>query len=375
MERILITGAGGYIGSNAVEYFIRKGYAVTGMVHKNVCDRFSKSGAEAINADLGIPASLDALFTLRDYDYVLHIAAFASDVGSENVFRIANYEAVRQLASLSMRHGVKRFVYLSTADVYGLHNFNGESEDSLRFDLNATNPYPKYKIKSELWLAENIPEESFSCVRPCVVFGNGDTTITPRTLNYIKNSPFVLHFGKWKGRNRWPLAHVENVCRTLHAAMLLPEAAGKGVTVLDSKRTTISEYYHELAKEFLPGKRLRELTLPRGVILPIAWLSTTLSSHLPIFDFTSCATALTSWAAAAPKSCAAAFSPSAPKSCAAAFSPPKEILPAFSRHHPLFDPTLYALDTISHNLDFSNERMLNWLKSAKLEEFIHDSYR
>ena len=322
MERILITGAGGYIGSNAAEYFVRKGFAVTGMVHKNVCDRFRRSGAEAINADLGIAASLDALLTLRDYDYVLHIAAFASDVGNEEVFRIANYESVRRLASLSMRHGVKRFVYLSTADVYGLHDFDGESEDSLYFDLLANNPYPKYKIKSELWLAENIPAVNFSCVRPCVVFGNGDTTITPRTLNYIKNSPFVFHFGKWKGQNRWPLAHVENVCRTLHAAMILPEAAGKGVTVLDSKRTTIGEYYHELAREFLPAKNIKELSLPKATVIPLAWLSTILSYHKP-----------------------------------------------------LFDPTLYALETITHNLDFSNSRMLSWLKSANLEEFVCDSYR
>lgn len=36
---------------------------------------------------------------------------------------------------------------------------------------------------------------------------------------------------------------------------------------------------------------------------------------------------------------------------------------------PIFDPTLYALDTISHNLDFSNRRMLAWLAKAGLEEY------
>ena len=33
---------------------------------------------------------------------------------------------------------------------------------------------------------------------------------------------------------------------------------------------------------------------------------------------------------------------------------------ALSRREPLFDPTLYALDTIAHNLDFDNRRMLDW---------------
>ena len=322
MERILITGAGGYIGSNAAVYFAQKGYAVTGMVHRNICDRFRSSGAETVHAELREPSSLDALFTSHKYDCVLHIAALASDVGRDEDFRIANFEAVKQLATLSLRHDVKRFVYLSTADVYGLKDFHGETEEHLSFEANVTNPYPKYKIKSEQWLAENMQPERFACVRPCVVFGNGDTTITPRTVNYLRTSPFVFHFGKWKGQNRWPLAHVENVCRTLHAAMMLPEAGGKGVTVLDSKRTTLSEYYRQLAQEYLPGKHIREVSIPKCIIWPFACLSTILS-----------------------------------------------------RQKSLFDPTLYALDTISNNLDFSNSRMLKWLKSANLEEYISDSYK
>ena len=129
--------------------------------------------------------------------------------------------------------------------------------------------------------------------------------------NHVKHSPFVFHFGPWKGRNRWPLAHVENVCRTLFAAMVLEEAGGKGVTVLDSRRTTLHDYYRGLAAEHLPGRTVRELCLPVWTILPAAWLSSRLSCDTP-----------------------------------------------------LFDPTLYALETITHNLDFSNARMLEWQEKA-----------
>ena len=321
METVLVTGAGGYIGSNAAEYFVRASYRVVGVVHRKVADRFARLGVKTITADLTDEAAIGRLFDDKP-DYVVHIAARASDVGRDEWFRTANYEIVKSLASASIAHGVKRFVHLSTADVYGLHDFNGESEDELAFDETVTNPYPKYKILSEKWLAANLPRERFSCVRPCVVYGRGDTSITPRTVAYLKNSPFVFHFGKWRGRNRWPLAHVENVCRTLHAAMVLPEAGGEGITVLDSRRVTVSEYYRELAAEFLPGKRLREMTLPMALIRPIAALST-----------------------------------------------------ALSKRKPLFDPTLYALDTVSHNLDFSNARMLSWLEKAGLEEFRYDTYR
>ena len=321
METILLTGAGGYVGSNAAEYFVRQGYRVIGTVRRNVAERLRVSGAEIRRAELTAAREVEALFD-ETIDYVVHVAALASDVGRDAWFRAANYEAVQHLAELAMSKGVRRFVYLSTSDVYGLHDFNGESEEELAFDETVTNPYPKYKLLSEKWLKANLPSERFSTVRPCVIYGRGDTSITPRTVAYLKNSPLVFHFGRWKGKNRWPLAHIVNVCRTLHAAMLLPEAGGKGVTVLDSRRVSISGYYHELASEFLPGKRLREVTLPKALIRPVAALSTLLS-----------------------------------------------------RREPLFDPTLYALDTITHNLDFSNRRMLDWLARAGLQEHLHDTYR
>ena len=319
METVLVTGAGGYIGSNAAEYFAHAGYRVVGTIRRNVAERFVRLGAESVRADLTEKDAAERLFARRRVDFVVHIAARASDVGRDEWFREANYEAVKRLASAALAHGVKRFVYLSTSDVYGLRDFHGEVEDELQFDEGAANPYPKYKILSEKWLAANLPCERFSCVRPCVVYGRGDTSITPRTVAYLRNSPVVFHFGKWRGRNRWPLAHVENVCRALHSAMVLPEAGGKGVTVLDSKRTTLSEYYSEIAREFLVGKRLRECTLPMCAIRPVAWLSSALSGN---------------------------------------------------RDKPLFDPTLYALDTVAHNLDFSNRRMLDWLSAAGLSEHV-----
>lgn len=321
METILLTGAGGYVGSNAAEYFVRKGFHVIGTVRRRVADRLRTSGAEIRTADLTDAQAAASLFD-SPVDYVVHVAARASDVGRDAWFRQTNYDAVRRLAELSMQRGIRRFVYLSTSDVYGLHDFNGESETELAFDEKAKNPYPKYKALSEKWLADKLPSECFSCVRPCVIYGRGDTSITPRTVAYLRNSPFVFHFGPWKGRNRWPLAHIVNVCQALHAAMLLPEAGGRGVTVLDSRRVTMSDYYRELAAELLPGKRLREVSLPMAVIRPIAALSS-----------------------------------------------------ALSRREPLFDPTVYALDTISHNLDFSNRRMLSWFSKMGMKEHLHDTYR
>ena len=98
METVLITGAGGYIGSNAAEYFAKAGYRVVGTIHRHVAERLTQLGIKTISVDLADAANLPRLFEEK-IDYVVHIAARASDVGRDEWFREANYEAVKNLAA------------------------------------------------------------------------------------------------------------------------------------------------------------------------------------------------------------------------------------------------------------------------------------
>ena len=60
METILLTGAGGYVGSNAAEYFVRQGYRVIGTVHRNIAERLKTSGAEIRTADLTVAREVES---------------------------------------------------------------------------------------------------------------------------------------------------------------------------------------------------------------------------------------------------------------------------------------------------------------------------
>ena len=105
METVLITGAGGYIGSNAAEYFAKAGYRVVGTVRNRVAERLTRLGIKTIKIDLADAANLPRFFEEK-IDYVVHVATRASDVGRDEWFREANYEAVKSLASAAMEHGV-----------------------------------------------------------------------------------------------------------------------------------------------------------------------------------------------------------------------------------------------------------------------------
>ena len=158
---VLVTGAGGFVGGHVVRRFVAEGWRVTGLVHRRQ-PKEPVPGATYVTGDISDTTAIRALVEKLAPDVIVHAAALASDVGPDKLFRRLNYESVVTLAPLAKR----KFVFISTADVYGIRDFTGEDVSTLSFDDNLRNPYPRYKIKSELWLKANLPPNRFACIRP-----------------------------------------------------------------------------------------------------------------------------------------------------------------------------------------------------------------
>lgn len=306
---VCVTGAGGFIGLHTVRRFLDQGWFVYAVVRRSVPDELKKWEQEGrvrlLRLDItDFPGLRKTLTLLPRLDAVVHCAAKASDVGQDATFRKTNFEAVKEIAGLVLArdHGV--LVHVSTTDVYGLRDFAGETEAELKLDRTAKNPYPKYKIKAEDWLQKHMPAARYSIVRPAAVWGRDDPTITQRMRDFLRVSPWIVHFGPWKGRNRWPLAHVERVAGACYLAATCPEARGLAFHVLDPAFVTLDAVYRRIAREYFPEKRFRTLCLP-------FWMGAIIGAA----------------------------------SSAVAFLADMD--------HPPWDPSLYALRSVSRNLDFS----------------------
>ncbi|MCU0705474.1 MAG: UDP-glucose 4-epimerase GalE [Fimbriiglobus sp.] len=152
--RILVSGGAGYIGSFTVHRLLAEGHSVV------VFDNLSLGHAAAVPAgllrsgDLADTAGLDALFAAEGIEAVIHFAA--STAVGESVVEPAIYYRNNITNSLHLieaarRHGVRRFVFSSTAATYGVPQQVPIPEDHLQSPVN---PYGRTKLVVEQMLAD-----------------------------------------------------------------------------------------------------------------------------------------------------------------------------------------------------------------------------
>lgn len=128
-ESVLVTGGAGFIGSHVAEELVKQGHRVTvlddlsGGYRENVPD-----GAEFVRASIRSVDLIESLFRRQKFDRVFHFAAYAAEGLSPFISRF-NYEnnliGTVNLVNAAINHGVKRFMFASSAAVYGHHAESG----------------------------------------------------------------------------------------------------------------------------------------------------------------------------------------------------------------------------------------------------------
>jgi nucleoside-diphosphate-sugar epimerase len=152
-EKILVTGGAGFIGSHIVDKLLEKGYEVT------ILDNFDTGKIENLQAhkarkDLkiikGDIRNFDLVKSaLKDINIVFHEAAIASvnlSVQNPITSNDVNVSGTLNMLKGSVDAGVKRFIFASSAAVYGDSEFPIKKED---MPLNPTSPYGTSKLAAE----------------------------------------------------------------------------------------------------------------------------------------------------------------------------------------------------------------------------------
>lgn len=153
---VLVTGGAGYIGSHAVLAFSEAGYRVV------VLDNLSTGIRQNLPRDLpfveGDVADMRLVETVIRQHHVQQIIHFAGSIvvpeSVENplAYYRNNTAASRNLLEVAVRTGVSRFIFSSTAAVYGEPEVVPVREES---PLEPTNPYGRSKLMTE-WMLRDV---------------------------------------------------------------------------------------------------------------------------------------------------------------------------------------------------------------------------
>ena len=152
--RILVTGGAGYIGGFTARRLLARGHTVVVYDNLTAGHRTTVPAENLIVGDLRDIDHLDHQLVVNRIDAVLHFAASTS-VG-ESVTDPAKFYQNNLLNSLNLlervrRQGVPRFVFSSTAAVYGTPERVPLTEDH---PLKPVNPYGQTKLAFEAMLAD-----------------------------------------------------------------------------------------------------------------------------------------------------------------------------------------------------------------------------
>ena len=152
---ILVTGAAGYIGSICSEFLLARGMRVIALDNLIEGHRTAvPSGAVFCQVDLGNREQLESVFAQHKIDAVMHFAAealVAKSVREPSIFYATNVACGVNLLDAVSRHGVKKFIFSSTAATYGEPEIVPIPEDHRKAPIN---PYGKSKLVFEQILAD-----------------------------------------------------------------------------------------------------------------------------------------------------------------------------------------------------------------------------
>jgi UDP-glucose 4-epimerase len=152
---ILVTGAAGYIGSIVSEVLLARGYGVVAL--DSLIEGHQAAvppGAVFCHVDLAMRPQLESVFTENKIDAVMHFAAealVAKSMREPSTFYAANVACGINLLDAVTRHGVKNFIFSSTAATYGEPEIVPIPEDHRKAPIN---PYGKSKLLFEQVLAD-----------------------------------------------------------------------------------------------------------------------------------------------------------------------------------------------------------------------------
>jgi nucleoside-diphosphate-sugar epimerase len=269
MNRVLVTGGGGFLGSAIVTQLLDEGCTVK-VVGRNHYDHLDRRGVNCLVGDIG-----DKIFTeaaCRDVDTVFHVAAKAGIWGSSREFSKANLEGTVNIVNGCRKNSVRCLVYTSTPAVVFNRDDIEDGDESLPYAKRFLCDYAKTKAEAERYLLENGDDQLRICaLRPHLIWGPGDPHLIPRLIDRGRKGTLKI---VGDGRNKVDITFVDNGARAhLLAARSLHRSSsisGRAYFIGQERPVYLWDWINDLYREL--GIEPLKKKVPMATAYLAGWL-------------------------------------------------------------------------------------------------------
>jgi len=205
-KKILVTGAGGFIGSHLVEKLVKEGCKVRAFVHYNSFNRWGwldyvdkkiKNSIEIFAGDVRDPNGIKE--SMRNIDVVFHLAALIGipySYHSLDTYVDTNIKGTLNILQATRDLGTEKVICTSTSEVYGTAQFVPITEEH---SINPQSPYSATKASSDFlalsfYRSFNLP---VSIIRPFNTYGPRQSAraIIPTIITQIVSGKTRIKLG------------------------------------------------------------------------------------------------------------------------------------------------------------------------------------
>ena len=263
-KKILITGSEGFIGSHLIEKLVStKKFEIKALVLYNSFNSFGwldtipleiKKKVTIVTGDIRDPELVDNI--IKDCHYVINLAAL---IGIPYSYEAAqsyvdtNITGTLNLMNSSRRHKVKRFIQISSSEVYGQANVFPIKENQLTV---ANSPYAATKIAAEQMCLSYYKSFNFPGVvlRPFNAFGPRQSAraVIPTIITQLLSNKKKLNLGNINTKRDFNF--IEDIISGIEKAILKKNINGEIINIGSGYEISIKELLQLIMK--IKGKKV-----------------------------------------------------------------------------------------------------------------------
>ncbi len=279
--RVLVTGAGGFIGGNLTRRLFSDGHQITVLIHDGKKPVLSLPGGSKIKVFRGEVFDTGLLKKItRSQDVVYHLAAITgkSAVPAADYQR-TNILGLKRVAEACLENRVGRLIFTSSTAVTGpLGKLPGKEDSPYR----PTNSYEWSKVKGEQLVKRFIKKGlSVVIVRPGIIYGPGNSGSNMAKFFKMAMNGLVVIPGD--GRNLWDLTFVDDLVEGFLLVGKKKAALGETFIFNGPRPVSVEEVVRAFAGA--AGKNLKLCKLPVGPMMAagkiFGWLEEQTGKALP----------------------------------------------------------------------------------------------